>query len=73
MSHPAPRSDGICCQCEKKPAITTDGRYCKKCLKSIITKLTPMVGCYGKKGDGQPRYDEGSPSFDNAVKVQEGS
>jgi hypothetical protein len=72
MSHPTPRSDGLCCSCTKKPAVTSDGRYCKKCLKSIIVKLTPMTGCYGKRGEGQPRYDEGSNSFDNAVKVQEG-
>ena len=71
MNLPPPRSDGLCSVCEKKLAVTTDGRYCKKCLKSVIVKLTPMVGCYGKKGDGQPRYDEGSNSFDNAVKVQE--
>jgi hypothetical protein len=72
MNLPTPRTDGICCSCIKKPAVTNDHRYCKKCLKSVIARLTPMIGCYGKKTGPQPRYDEGSNSFDNAVKVQEG-
>lgn len=67
-----PRPDGICCSCEKKPAITNDGRYCLKCLKSIVAKLTPMIGCYKRRGD-EGFDQEGDNSFDNAVKVQEGS
>lgn len=68
---PEPRIDGKCCLCVRKPAVTNDKRYCRFCLKRVVAKLTPMVGCYKRRGD-YAHYNEGDNSFDNAVKVQEG-
>lgn len=41
---PEPREDGICCECLGKPAVTTDGRWCLKCLKKKIREDNPYVG-----------------------------
>jgi hypothetical protein len=38
---PQPRKDGICVDCESKPAVTNDGRLCLKCLKDRIETMTP--------------------------------
>ena len=36
-----PRTDGLCIDCEEKPAVTNDGRLCKRCLKKRIYQATP--------------------------------
>lgn len=43
MELPEPRADGKCAKCCKKPAITTDKRFCKCCLRLVLDRLTPPV------------------------------
>lgn len=38
---PDPRGDGQCYDCEAKPAVTADGRFCLKCLRRRIREETP--------------------------------
>ena len=38
---PDPLPNGLCCRCERKPAVTRDGRFCKTCLRHIVRELTP--------------------------------
>lgn len=65
-----------CTACNKKPAITRDGRLlCGKCLKAIIASETPMVGCYrGMTRTRDHKQDNADPGpwFDNAVRCLEG-
>lgn len=32
------RRDGLCVDCEKKPAETNDGMYCQSCIKKLIKR-----------------------------------
>jgi len=72
---PAPRADGKCVECGQKPAVTRDGRYCKKCLQKIIAHLTPMIGCYAGRNRGpdhrQDRGEGPSPSQETAIRQLE--
>ena len=38
----------VCIDCEKKPAVTNDGKLCKACLKARIRELTPIPKTPGK-------------------------
>ena len=38
---PDPRPDGRCCQCNWPFVVTTDGRFCHKCLTALIRQLNP--------------------------------
>lgn len=40
---PDPRPDGRCAKCEKRPAVTNDKRFCKRCLGLLLDRLTPRV------------------------------
>ena len=71
MNLPDPREDGICCQCNKHKSVTIDGRFCRKCLRNVVVKLTPMVGCYKKRNDGAGNRTCGENSFENVVRAIE--
>lgn len=77
MGHdlPQPRQDGLCADCARKPAVTTDGRFCRPCLRRHIGHITPMVGCFRKRGDTdsrQGRRGEISPWQENNIRRLEG-
>lgn len=38
----APPIPPVCGDCQKRPAVTTDGQLCLICLRSRIRKLTPI-------------------------------
>jgi predicted amidophosphoribosyltransferase len=38
---PKPRPDGVCCECNGAVAVTRDGRFCRRCLKSLVKQLSP--------------------------------
>jgi len=72
---PSARSDGYCAECGKESAITKDGRFCRKCLKALVAKLTPMVGCFKglrrTEDHKQARDEEGGPWQELARKYLE--
>lgn len=41
-SLPDARADGRCVDCEKKPAVTRDNRFCRDCLCKRIDEDTPI-------------------------------
>ncbi len=73
---PDPRKDGRCCDCAQRQAVTDDGRFCRACLKKLVARLTPMVGCFkGRQrtsGHMEDRGTEPNPSQENAVRHLEG-
>ena len=73
-----PRIDGVCCECGKKDAVTADGRFCRTCLRGIVSALTPMIGCFprlrfqGEREDvRQTKYGDTNPLWDNLVRAYE--
>lgn len=38
---PNARADGLCSECQSKPSVTRDGRFCRKCLAAIVKELSP--------------------------------
>ena len=73
---PDARSDGVCCDCGEKPAVTRDGRYCKTCLNRLIAHLTPMIGCnrgrFRTADHKENLHDEASAWQENAMRNLEG-
>ena len=73
---PDPRLDGMCAVCEKKEAVTRDGRFCAKCLKDLVVRMNP--GSVVPKGVGrtaehkEARGDVASPWDENNVRILEG-
>jgi ribosomal protein S14 len=72
---PEPRADGKCARCGKDDAATRDGRFCKKCLKDVVARLTP--GSTKHAGVGRNREhmqaygDDGGPWGENNVRLLE--
>mgnify|MGYP001609119091 CR=1 FL=1 len=74
LALPDPRSDGLCAECGRNPAITTDRRFCNKCLKALIAKISPGSTTHGFRSD-QEREDrsrEPSPWQEDAIRRMEG-
>jgi len=70
---PDPRPDGVCAGCLANMAVTTDGRFCKKCLKQVIMRLSPgSVARRPRSKDHvqEPVY-EPSPWQEHAVRCLE--
>ncbi|MDR2761475.1 MAG: hypothetical protein LBB88_02605 [Planctomycetaceae bacterium] len=40
------RSDGVCCRCGCRKAVTSDNRFCLRCLRKIIRNSTPNPRTY---------------------------
>jgi len=72
---PIAREDGLCCQCAARQAVTKDGRFCKKCLRALVVKMTPMTGCYrGLSRTPEQKQDaskESNPGQENAIRILE--
>jgi hypothetical protein len=43
---PDARLDGQCVDCEKKPAVTNDKRFCIRCLRKRIREANPIVSTF---------------------------
>lgn len=43
---PEPREDGLCVDCEKTQAVTTDRRWCLGCLRKRVNESTPIVSTF---------------------------
>jgi len=70
---PDPRPDGLCADCQKKQAVTNDGRFCKPCLGVLIRSMTPIRYTVGRSAGKQQAGDfEPSPWGENAVRAMEG-
>lgn len=63
---PDARDDGVCAECVQKPAITTDGRYCRKCLKTLVKQLSPGVTRNYVTGRGADGCHQGNVILDRA-------
>jgi len=50
MELPEPRRDGQCCWCVGERAVTTDRRFCKKCLREFIRELSPKSRDLNRQG-----------------------
>ena len=73
MNLPDPRPDGFCAECGTKPAVTTDGRFCRKCLTALVVKISPGATQHRSSGCMQAHDDfDPSPSGENAVRAMEG-
>lgn len=77
MTHPDPRPDGVCCGCRTRAAVTTDGRFCRPCLRGVVASLTPDPGAFPGPGDppADPRDsvdDPGGDWWDGAARLLEG-
>jgi hypothetical protein len=46
---PDPREDGLCADCMDREAVTTDGRFCKACLKRRVKHENPIEGEFKRK------------------------
>jgi hypothetical protein len=39
-------SDGVCCRCRKRKSVTSDNRFCLRCLRKIIRSENPVLRTY---------------------------
>ena len=70
---PDPRADGKCAVCVKKDAVTTDRRFCQKCLTALVNRLNPVpLGGWRPGGKRQAAETDPSPWGENAVRALEG-
>jgi len=75
MNLPNKRKDDLCCDCMKNLAVTNDGRWCKKCIKTRIKEKFPIIykyQPYRDRGAQQSMNTEDNPSFENGVRILEG-
>lgn len=70
------RDDGVCVRCLGNLAVTTDRRFCKKCLKKVVVELSPgstVPRGIARSADHKVAYDkEPSPWQEHAVRCLEG-
>lgn len=56
MDLPDARSDGLCCDCVKGEAVTTDKRFCRSCLRDRMNHANPIDSMFndgiGRKPGG---------------------
>lgn len=73
---PDPRPDGVCAVCEKKAAVTRDGRFCRPCLKKMLNRLTPgdvrRGGAPRSMWQREDRWHDSGPWGENNVRILEG-
>lgn len=62
-SLPEPRADGLCCECVGKPAVTNDGRFCKKCLSQVLREREPVVRDLNRQGTDTTGRKQRSPDM----------
>jgi hypothetical protein len=69
---PEPNPDGKCVGCSK-PAVTTDKRFCLKCLREIIAEMNPIKYGHGKIEKPTRRYGvlEEAPGNDDIIRLIE--
>jgi hypothetical protein len=72
MDLPDVRTDGKCAGCTVRVAVTRDGRFCLRCLRSILPSTPP---CWHHDNARRPAEDDPDPddggAFDNAVRALE--
>jgi hypothetical protein len=72
---PDPRPDGRCARCERKEAVTRDGRFCKKCLHELVVRMSPgsvVPRGINRTGEQRQGSDGGGPWGENNVRILEG-
>lgn len=69
MDLPDVRPDGFCAECGEKPAITTDGRFCRPCLKSLVRHLSPGPTRRYRAAPGLTARSSGTHLIDRAERA----
>lgn len=57
MNLPEARTDGICCDCLGKEAVTRDGRWCKRCLRARVEHDIPIEPASVHEERGRSQLD----------------